>query len=1202
MRAKLISQSGIFNLRTAFALVLIVFSGSLGYFTFAATPSSGTLSTANPVVTYTAGPFAQANPSPLGLGQLDTGPRCDSSAFPCDTFHLTVTLPNGYTAANPNATIKVTMSWTDLGAGQSDYDLYIFKLPRSDCYDSLGNPSADCTNTDGFESADSQSASGSNPEVANVAPRDGTTTYTFHIVPYTPTGETVNVQIELLAGAPGSGGGGSNGTFGAADPTVPGNARYMNFYAPRGSTAEPSQGEFNIGYNPATHRIMVMNNGPVWRLSLPEYLTQAKPECCEALWEDVSPVTTETGVDPILWTDQHGTTSRTFASNFTAGANALYAWSDDDGTNWTQVGLGAGNGGADHETIATGPYPNIIPFNIGGASALNNPANPVTRGHASYYCSQDIVGPAACYRSDTLGVSWGPLITLPYTGSGAQGCGGLHGHIHVAPDGTVWLPVNQCNSHQGGAFSTDGGQSWTEFIVPNNVGPAGNPPTGISQANGADPSIAIDANSRIYYAYVNNQANGIEGRARVATGTLQCTGTNPVTGARTGCSVQWDRDIDIGDSHGIVNAAEIEAIGGDAGRAAVGFIGTNRSGDYQAGSFPGSWYAFIAMTYNSGQNWTTVNATPNDPVQSKTGIWQQGGGGQNGDRNLLDFNEITVGDRGQVLYGYSDGCTSTECVQGSSPSNLGAAMRVARQTGGKTLYAAFDPAEPIIPKAPCLSGTRTALESFLSWKVPDNGGADIQSYKIYRSNSSGGESFLAQTVDATPSYHDLNPPSDQHLYYKVTAINASGESVLSNEIDLVLQVPALPQSACVLPGLTELTDGPGDTSAVLGLINTPAPPGSDLLALSVAQPYRVDNSEPRLVFTINTDPNAVGFEPAGWSAYAAFQMVNNGTTTYKGVRMYFNGATPVFEYYTPSPNNSGGVDGRFVASGSNHPAESGSYNAAAGIITITVKISDLGLAVGDTIKGFVAGTGQSSDAANIGAGITSLYDQMPNSLSFTGTFRVGFNSICGATSPGVVSRKIHGSAGPFDLPLSNSPGSAPVEPRSGGSENAYTVVYTFANNLGFAGAGSIAQGSGNVASTEVGPNLNQVTVTLTGVNTAQRLALTLHGAQDAAHAAVSDQTAYMNVLVGDTNGDGEVNSADITHVKSQSGVAVTSSNYRDDVIVDGNINSADISRVKSASGTALPPAAAAEPAKPAKPRTGPNKPRRAPVKSRDANR
>ena len=437
MQKKSSPQSGIFNLRVAASVVLVSLGAVFGWLGYASTPPSATLSEVNPVVLYDAGPFTLANPSPLGLGQLDNGPRCDSTSFECDSFDLTVTLPSGYVAAHPNSAFKVTMFWTDTGSGNSDYDVYVYNGVVGDL--------------DGSQPADHQGTAGSNPEVAVVNPLvDGTTHYTIKIVPFTPTHETVHVRIELLPGS----GSGPNPNFGGPDPTTPGVPRYHVFEAPAGSSAESGHGEFNIGFNPATGRIMVMNSGPVWRLTPPEKLMPAKPECCEALWEDRSANTTNTGLDPILWTDQ--ATGRTLVSNSTAGANAVYAYSDSDGepsvtqpTGWTEFGVGAPNGGADHETLGSGPYPNIAPYNLPGG--LGDPTNPVTHGRAVYYCSQDIVGPAACYRSDTFGSTWTNPSTLAYNGT-TTACGGLHGHLHVAPDGTVWLPVNQCNGNQGGAL------------------------------------------------------------------------------------------------------------------------------------------------------------------------------------------------------------------------------------------------------------------------------------------------------------------------------------------------------------------------------------------------------------------------------------------------------------------------------------------------------------------------------------------------------------------------------------------------------------------------------------------------------------------------------------------------------------------------------------------------------------------------------
>ncbi|PYL01344.1 MAG: hypothetical protein DME32_09220, partial [Verrucomicrobia bacterium] len=223
------SESAFFNPRFLAAFILCFLGVWMAMLSFASTPSSGTLTTVSGPVTYTAGPFVQPNPSPLGLGQLDTGPRCNSTTFPCDSFDLTVTLPAGYTGTHCNAAVKVTLSWVDTGTGQSDYDLYIYEGVVGNLG---GNTPAD------FQSA----TSGYRPEIATVAPlKDGTTHYTIKIVPFQPTGETVNVKIELL---PGSGGCGTAG-FGGADKTKANSPRYITFNAPPGSSAEVSNGEFN---------------------------------------------------------------------------------------------------------------------------------------------------------------------------------------------------------------------------------------------------------------------------------------------------------------------------------------------------------------------------------------------------------------------------------------------------------------------------------------------------------------------------------------------------------------------------------------------------------------------------------------------------------------------------------------------------------------------------------------------------------------------------------------------------------------------------------------------------------------------------------------------------------------------------------------------------------------------------------------------
>jgi hypothetical protein len=97
------------------------------------------------------------------------------------------------------------------------------------------------------------------------------------------------------------------------------------------------------------------------------------------------------------------------------------------------------------------------------------------------------------------------------------------------------------------------------------------------------------------------------------------------------------------------------------------------------------WHLYVAATYDGGATWTTVDATPSDPVQ-KGCIWL--GGGSNQCRNLLDFMDVTVDQIGRIVVGYADGCTGA-CASGGA-SNWASRATIARQSGGTGLFAAFD--------------------------------------------------------------------------------------------------------------------------------------------------------------------------------------------------------------------------------------------------------------------------------------------------------------------------------------------------------------------------------------------------------------------------------------------------------------------------------------------------------------------------------
>ena len=68
---------------------------------------------------------------------------------------------------------------------------------------------------------------------------------------------------------------------------------------------------------------------------------------------------------------------------------------------------------------------------------------------------------------------------------------------------------------------------------------------------------------------------------------------------------------------------------------------------------------------------------------------------------------------------------------------------------------------------------------------------------------------------------------------------------------------------------------------------------------------------------------------------------------------------------------------------------------------------------------------------------------------------------------------------------------------------------------------------------------NQISVSLNGVTNVQTITVTLSSVSDGLNSA--DVPVSMGVLIGDTNGNGIVNSSDIGQTKSHTGEAVTGS-------------------------------------------------------------
>jgi hypothetical protein len=193
---------------------------------------------------------------------------------------------------------------------------------------------------------------------------------------------------------------------------------------------------------------------------------------------------------------------------------------------------------------------------------------------------------------------------------------------------------------------------------------------------------------------------------------------------------------------------------------------------------------------------------------------------------------------------------------------------------------------------------------------------------------------------------------------------------------------------------------------------------------------------------------------------------------------------------------------------------------------------------------------------------TDVYADVDATRSFD--FQVGTVSTVPLLN--VVSRKVHGSAGTFDidLPLNGPPG---IECRSSAADGPgnYTLIFTFANRI--TACGTPTTSAGSVSGSP--PSGNSCTVNLTGVPNAQFVTVTLTGVSDIA-CNIGDVSSTMGVLLGDVDASGRVDSTDVFQVRQQTLQNANSSNFRMDVDESGRIDATDVFITRQQTLTSLP--------------------------------
>jgi hypothetical protein len=400
----------------------------------------------------------------------------------------------------------------------------------------------------------------------------------------------------------------------------------------------------------------------------------------------------------------------------------------------------------------------------------------------------------------------------------------------------------------------------------------------------------------------------------------------------------WSKPIDLSTISDVKHAAFPMMATGDPDRAVMAFLGTpdaEKPGEDHTGGanddvtlFSGSWYLYVATTFDGGANWTVQRISPEGPIQRGPIC----GGGTC--RNLLDFMDVVIDKQGRILIAGQDGCIGS-CELGGANSYTAKAF-ISRQSGGKRMFAVNDPqtVEPALAGAPLLSGSFDGSKVSLQWAAPDNGGSPITEYRIFRSSSPNGPfSDPPLAVVTQPGYVDTTPPAGDK-FYVVTAVNAVGEGPYCK----AFAPPSGPtESPCKLPGILVSNDllpsgADNDTGA-----NVSPDPRTNIKFLHVAEPF-IPGAD-QLFFTMQVAPSTAGAPPPNsqyfiiWQrqapdanfdrAYVAMKTGPSGTPTFEYGKLGIPTAVPPDNPNTNTPVKVGDAD-------------EGSYNVATGEIRIVL--------------------------------------------------------------------------------------------------------------------------------------------------------------------------------------------------------------------------------------------------------------------------
>ncbi|MFO1532631.1 MAG: sialidase family protein [Thermoplasmatota archaeon] len=331
--------------------------------------------------------------------------------------------------------------------------------------------------------------------------------------------------------------------------------------------------------------------------------------------------------DPMLWVDVP--TGRVYSIHIYPDKTcSTLIYSDDADVaqpTWREIPLRCPSLVVDHEKLATGPPAGAL-APVGGLMPFPRLVSLCYNKLSSTHCAMSLDG-GLSYPMDNQ-VDATPGGAAPGT---PANCGGLNGHQTHGSDGTIYLPYGYDCRKGRLAVSTDGGVTWTRHAF--------------DEAElELDPEVTVTPDGTAYYLY-----RGTDQAMHILRSTDRFA------------SHDGPFRVSPPEVKGTVFAG---LTSGSDGRIAVAYLGTTDTDAGPDDAGPATvWNLYAGMSLDAGAaapTFVTVRVNPaDDPVQR--GAICHSKECKAGDRNLLDFIDLSVGPDGRFWASFADGCTSAAC-------------------------------------------------------------------------------------------------------------------------------------------------------------------------------------------------------------------------------------------------------------------------------------------------------------------------------------------------------------------------------------------------------------------------------------------------------------------------------------------------------------------------------------------------------------